>query len=147
MRARPKIVRPIDTPRFTAASVGVARKMGDVLNHTGARWEPRLLANLYAAAAAVEADDAHGVEHDLVTQHYDVRRADLAAVIELAERALDGRHGVPARCIGSAPLGMPSCRSAAYVVPWSGLLRCPTGRLRGRPCPSGPHLLNGQPRP
>ncbi len=68
--------------------------MGEVLNNAGAQWEPRLLANLYAAAA-VEADDAHGAEHDLVTQHYDVRRADLAGVIDLAERALDGRHGVP----------------------------------------------------
>lgn len=94
VRARPKIVRPIDTPRLTAASVGVARKMGEVLNNAGAQWEPRLLANLYAAAA-VQADDAHGAEHELVTQHYDIRRADLVAVIELAERALDARHGVP----------------------------------------------------
>jgi hypothetical protein len=36
------------------------------------------------AAAAVQADDADGAEHDLVTQHDDVRRDDLAAVVDLA---------------------------------------------------------------
>jgi hypothetical protein len=45
--------------------------MGDVLNHAEAQWEPRLLANLYAAAA-LHADDAHGAEHDLITQHYGI---------------------------------------------------------------------------
>jgi len=60
VRARGKVVRAIDTPRLTAASVGVSRKMGDVLNHAGAQGEPRLLANLYAAAA-VEAAAATGV--------------------------------------------------------------------------------------
>jgi hypothetical protein len=65
------IVRPIDTPRLTAATRGVSRRMGDVLNHAEAQWEPRLLANLYAAAA-LHADDAHGAEHDLITQHYGI---------------------------------------------------------------------------
>jgi hypothetical protein len=57
VRQRGKIVRPIDTPRLAAATAGVSRKMGDVLNRAGAQWEPRLLANLYAASA-LEADDA-----------------------------------------------------------------------------------------
>ena len=59
MKAPPRIVRPVATPRLTAAEVGVSRKMGEVLNRAGARWEPRLLASLYAAAA-VTADDAYG---------------------------------------------------------------------------------------
>jgi hypothetical protein len=66
VRQRGKIIRPIDTPRLTAASIGVSRKMGEVLNHAGADWEPRLLANLYAAAA-LAADDAHGDEHGLIS--------------------------------------------------------------------------------
>jgi hypothetical protein len=36
--------------------------MADVLNRSNAQWEPRLLADLYAAAA-LEADDARGIEH------------------------------------------------------------------------------------
>jgi hypothetical protein len=36
VRQRGKIVRPIDTPRLTAATVGVSRKMGEVLNQAGA---------------------------------------------------------------------------------------------------------------
>ena len=59
MRQHDRIVRPIDTPRLTAASRGVSQRMGDVLNRAGAQWEPRLLANLYAAA--LHADEAHGV--------------------------------------------------------------------------------------
>ena len=83
MRQRGKIVRPIDTPRLTAATVGVSRKMGEVLNQAGAQWEPRLLANLYAASA-LEADDAHGEEHDLISQHYGLSKVDLIAVLGLA---------------------------------------------------------------
>lgn len=40
--------------------------MGDVLNRAGAQWEPRLLANLYPAAA-LQADDGHGEEHDQIS--------------------------------------------------------------------------------
>jgi len=111
VRARGKVVRPIDTPRLTAASVGVSRKMGEVLNHAGAQWEPRLLANLYAAAA-VEADDEHGRGHGLITQHYDIKIADLATVIELAEQTQDGRHAVAGilhadcpQCLAAQALG------------------------------------------
>ena len=93
MRAHGKIVRPLDTPRLTAAATGVSRKMGDVLNQAGAQWEPRLLANLYAAAA-LEADDAHGTEHNLITQHYGIDRDDLVAVLDLAAEAVDGLHAV-----------------------------------------------------
>ena len=94
MRQRGKIVRPIDTPRLTAATVGVSRKMGEVLNQAGAQWEPRLLANLYASAA-LQADDAHGEEHDLISQHYGISKADLVLVLDLATGTLDGRHAVP----------------------------------------------------
>jgi hypothetical protein len=65
--------------------------MGDVLNRAGAQWEPRLLATIYAAAA-LEADDAHGTEHELITQHYGISLADLRAVMALAAEALDGQH-------------------------------------------------------
>ena len=51
VRQQDRIVRPIDTPRLTAATRGVSQRMGDVLNRAGAHWEPRLLASLYAAAA------------------------------------------------------------------------------------------------
>lgn len=95
MRAS-KIVRPIATPRLTAAALGVSRKMADVLNRSSAQWEPRLLADLYAAAA-LEADDAHGTEHDLIIQHHDIKRADLVAVLVLASQALDGEHGAPGK--------------------------------------------------
>ena len=102
MRDRAKIVRPIDTPRLQAATVGVSRKMGDVLNRASADWEPRLLASLYAAAA-LEADDGHGSEHDLITQHYGIKRVDLVAVLTLAGTALDGRHAVPGELHGDCP--------------------------------------------
>lgn len=94
-QTRQQINRPLATPRLTAATTGVSRKMGEVLNHAGADWEPRLLANLYAAAA-LQADDAHGTDRDLVTQHHHITRADLAAVLRLAAAgatALDGEHG------------------------------------------------------
>jgi hypothetical protein len=91
MRPRGTIVRPLDTPRLTAATTGVSRKMGDVLNRASAQWEPRLLAALYAAAA-LEADDAHGAMHDLITQHYAISRADLLAVVQLAAQALGDRR-------------------------------------------------------
>jgi RES domain-containing protein len=104
VRERPTIVRPLDTPRLAAAERGVSAKMGEVLNRAGARWEPRLLANLYAAAA-LEADDAHGAEHDLLTQHHKIVRADLAAVLGLAAEALDGQHAVP----GKLHRGCPQC--------------------------------------
>lgn len=94
MRQRGKIVRPIDTPRLTAATVGVSRKMGEVLNQAGAQWEPRLLANLYASAA-LAADDAHGEEHEMISQHYGIVKADLVLVLDLATSSLDGRHAVP----------------------------------------------------
>lgn len=107
MRAHGKIVRPIATPRLTAAAVGVSRKMGDVLNQASAQWEPRLLASLYAAAA-LEADDAHGSEHDLITQQHGIGRADLAAVLRLAADALDGQHAVA----GAVHADCPRCDAA-----------------------------------
>jgi hypothetical protein len=94
VRQRGKIVRPIDTPRLTAATVGGQPQDGQVLNQTGAQWGPRLLANLYPSAA-LEADDDHGEEHDLISQHYGISRADLELVLDLASSALDGRHAVP----------------------------------------------------
>ena len=109
MRQRGKIVRPIDTPRLTAATVGVSRKMGDVLNRAGAQWDPRLLANLYAAA--LEADDAYGEEHDLISQHYGISKTDLTTVIDLAAGALDGRHAAPGQLHGNCP----SCDAALAV--------------------------------
>ena len=45
------------------------------------RWEPRLPVNLYAAAAP-QADDAHGEEHDLIIQHYGILRSDLVTVVD-----------------------------------------------------------------
>ena len=48
MRARGKIVRPLDTPRMTAAKVSVNCRMADVLNQARAQWEPWLLASIYA---------------------------------------------------------------------------------------------------
>jgi hypothetical protein len=107
VRQRGKIVRPIDTPRLTAATVGISRKMGDVLNRAGAQWEPRLLASLYAAAA-LEADDAHGEEHDLISQHYGISKSDLIAVIDLAESAVDPGHASPGQLHDSCP----SCDAA-----------------------------------
>jgi hypothetical protein len=50
------------------------------------------LANLYAAAA-LRADDAHGEEHDLITQHYGILKSDLMIVIDLAAASVVGRHG------------------------------------------------------
>jgi hypothetical protein len=102
VRARGKIVRPLATPRLSAATVGVSRQMGEILNRASAQWEPRLLAHLYASAA-LEADDAHGEEHELITQHYGIQRPDLAAVIELASAALDGRHAVPGELHQNCP--------------------------------------------
>jgi hypothetical protein len=81
--------------------------MGDVLDQAGAQWEPRLLANLYAAAA-LEADDAHGEERDLISQHYGISKTDLTTVIDLAASALDGRHAVPGQLHGNCP----SCDAA-----------------------------------
>ena len=92
MHQHDRIVRPLDTPRLTAASRGVSQKMGDVLNRAGAQWEPRLLANLYAAAA-LHADDAHGEEYNLITQHYGVLKGDLVIVVDLAAASIVGRHG------------------------------------------------------
>jgi hypothetical protein len=102
VRQRGKIVRPSDTSRLTAATVGVSRKMGEVLNRAGAQWEPRLLANLYAAAA-LEADDAHGEEHDLISQHYGISKTDLIAVIDLAASAVNPGHAVPGQIHDSCP--------------------------------------------
>jgi hypothetical protein len=107
VRQRGKIVRPIDTPRLTAATVGISRKMAEVLNQAGAQWEPRLLANLYAASA-LGADDAHGEEHDLISQHYGISKSDLVAVLDLASGALDGRHAAP----GQIHDNCPSCDAA-----------------------------------
>jgi hypothetical protein len=92
VRQHDRIVRPIDTPRLTAATRGVSQRMGDVLNRAGAQWEPRLLANLYAAAA-LHADDAHGEEHGLITQHHAILRSDLVVVLDLAAASIVGRHG------------------------------------------------------
>ena len=77
--------------------------MAEVLNQAIAQWEPRLLANLYAASA-IEADDAHGEEPDLVSQHYGIRKADL----DLASSALDGRHATPDQIHDNCP----SCDAA-----------------------------------
>jgi hypothetical protein len=91
--------------------------MGQVLNHAGADWEPRPLASLYAAA--LEADDAHGAEHDLITQHHRITRADLAAVLRLAglgNAALDGQHG----STGTLHIGCPRCDAVLAL-----------GRVRG----------------
>ena len=107
MRPRGTIVRPLDTPRLTAAASGVSRKMGGVLNRASAQWEPRLLAALYAAAA-LEADDAHGAKHHLITQHYAISRADLLAVVQLAAQALGDRHAVP----GALHTDCPQCGAA-----------------------------------
>jgi hypothetical protein len=76
--------------------------LGDVLNHAGAEWEPRLLANLYAAVA-LEADEAHGEEHDLISQHYGVSKTDLIAVLDLASTGLDGRHAAPGEVHDNCP--------------------------------------------
>ena len=92
MRHHDRIVRPIDTPRLTAATRGVSQRMGDVLNRAGAQWEPRLLANLYAAAA-LHADDAHGEEHNLITQHYGIMKSDLVVLVDLAATSIVGQHG------------------------------------------------------
>ena len=70
-------------------------------------WTPRLLANLYAASA-LEADDAHGEEHDLICQHHGVGKTDLIAVLDLASSALDGRHAAP----GQIHDNCPSCAAA-----------------------------------
>ena len=81
--------------------------MGDILNRASAQWEPRLLAPLYAAAA-LEAGDAHGAMHDLITQHYAISRADLLAVVQLAAQALGDRHAVP----GALHTDCPQCGAA-----------------------------------
>jgi hypothetical protein len=66
--------------------------MGEVLNHAGAQWE--LLANLYAAAA-LAADDAHGEEHGLISQHYGISKTDLILVLDLAATAVEPGHAAP----------------------------------------------------
>lgn len=77
------------------------------------------MASLYAAA--LEADDAYGEEHELITQHYGIKRSDLAAVIELAAGAVDGRHVVP----GELHQDCPRCdavfalRRVRSVVEWT----------------------------
>lgn len=134
MRQRGKIVRPIDTPRLTAATVGVSRKMGEVLNSAGAQWEPRLLSNLYASAA-LEADDAHGEAYDLVSQHYGISKADLVLVLDLAASALDGRHAVPNGIHDNCP----HCDAAfalgriCNTVEWTSAPTWPRDRPGGRP--------------
>ena len=70
--------------------------MGEVLNHASADWSPQLLAGL-SAAAALEAGNAHAAERDLITQHHGIARGDLEAVLELAQKALDGQHAVPGK--------------------------------------------------
>ena len=81
--------------------------MGDVLNHAGADWEPRLLANLYAGAA-LAADDAYGEEHGLISQHYGIGRTDLIAVLDLAATAIEPGHAVPNHLHDNCP----SCEAA-----------------------------------
>lgn len=107
MPDRPTIVRPIDTPRLNAAGRGVSTKMGEVLNHANADWNPQLLAGLYAAAA-LEADDAHAAERGLITQHHGIARGDLTAALDLAQQALDGQHAAP----GKLHPRCPSCEAA-----------------------------------
>src|SRR4051812_25376835 len=102
MPDRPTIVRPVDTPRLNAAKRGVSAKMGAVLNRTGAGWNPELLAAPYAAAA-LEADDGHAGERDLITQHHGIARPDLVAVLELAAGAVDGEHGTAGRLHRGCP--------------------------------------------
>jgi hypothetical protein len=41
----------------------------------------------------LHADDAHGEEHDLITQHYGILRSDLVTVVDLAAATIVGRHG------------------------------------------------------
>ena len=65
--------------------------MAEVLNQASAQWEPRLLASIYAAAA-LEADDAHGREHHLVAQHYGLTYDDLLLVLAMAAETVDGEH-------------------------------------------------------
>ena len=83
---------------------------GDVLKHAGAQWEPRLLANLYAAAA-LHPDDAHGEEHDLITQHYGIPKSDLVIAVNHAAVLIVGRpggtseHGDCPGCLHSLALG------------------------------------------
>ena len=103
--------------------------MGEVLNHASAEWSPQLLAGLYAAAA-LEAGNAHAAERDLITQHHGIARGDLEAVLELAQKALDGQHAVPGklhqRCSScDAALALGRVRNAGQVVPerrsaWAG---------------------------
>jgi hypothetical protein len=134
VRQRGKIVRPLDTPRLTAATVGVSRTMGDVLNQAAAQWEPRLLANLYAGAA-LEADDAHAEEHDLICQHYGISKTDLILVLDLAASALDGRHAVPNHIHDNCP----SCDAAfalgriCNTVEWTSAPTWRRDRPGGRP--------------
>ena len=59
-----------------------------------------------------EADDPHGEEHDLISQHYGISKADLVLVLDLASSALDGRHAIPngihdncPACDAAFPLG------------------------------------------
>jgi hypothetical protein len=98
-----KIVRPLDTPRLMAAERGVSAAMGNVLNRVGETWNTRVLARLYASAA-LAADDRHGREHKLITQHHGIAEPDLLDVIALA--VPPARHGVT----GEVHPGCPDCR-------------------------------------
>ena len=86
--------------------------MADVLNRASAQWGPRLLASIYAAAA-LEGDDAHGREHQLVTQHYGIRYDDLLLVLSMRPTLRDGEHAITgklhwhcARCDAVLALGL-----------------------------------------
>jgi hypothetical protein len=92
--------------------------MGDVLNRAGAQWEPRLLASLYAAAA-LGADDAHGEEHDLITQHYGILKSDLMIVVDLAAASIVGM-AAPAGITATVRAASTRCPSAGFGMPSTG---------------------------
>jgi hypothetical protein len=73
------------------------RRSRDVL--LGSRQPPNESGN----TGPLEADDAHGEEHELITQHYGIKRPDLAALIELAATGVDGRHAVPGKLHQDCP--------------------------------------------
>jgi hypothetical protein len=109
-----KIVRPLDTPRLMAAERGVSAAMGNVLNRVGETWNTRVLARLYASAA-LAADDKHGREHNLITQHHGITEPDLLDVIALAVPPV--AHGVPGEVHPGAPTAGGCSRWAESATP------------------------------
>ena len=105
--------------RLTATAVGVSRTMGDVLNRARAQWEPRLLANLYAAAA-LRSDGAHGEEHDVITQHYGILKSDLWSSLTSLRPRSSGGMAAPERITATAPAASTRSPSAGSGMPSSG---------------------------